>query len=67
MSTSSSSRTGLLLIGIILTLLAPLAQAEDTLRLNFGVYCSPEPSAMVKVYRPALQELEDNMSRRVGR
>ena len=47
----------MLLIGIILTLLAPLAQAEDTLRLNFGVHCSPEPSAMVKVYRPALQEL----------
>ena len=52
-------------------LLATLAQgalaSEPPLRLNFGVYSSNKPSAMVRVFKPALQELERLMGQRLGR
>ncbi len=67
MSPISVTRAGLLLAGIFASTFSPLVFAESTLRLNFGVYSSNKPSAMVKVYRPILKELETNMSRRLER
>jgi phosphonate transport system substrate-binding protein len=43
------------------------AIAENKLRLNFGVYSANKPSAMVKVFRPVLKELEASMSARLNR
>lgn len=47
--------------------LSSTVQAEEKLRLNFGVYSSNKPSAMVKVFRPVLKQLETSMSARLGR
>ncbi|ASJ70171.1 PhnD/SsuA/transferrin family substrate-binding protein [Granulosicoccus antarcticus] len=62
----SAFRTSLLLAGILVSIVSSAAIAEGTVRLNFGVYSSNKPSAMVKVYRPILRELEENMTRRLG-
>ncbi len=67
MSPISATRAGLLLASILASTFSSLAFAESTLRLNFGVYSSNKPSAMVKVYRPILKELEANMSRHLER
>jgi len=39
----------------------------EPLRLNFGVYSSNKPSAMVRVFKPALNELESRMAEKLGR
>lgn len=67
MSLLSITRTALLLTGLLASSFSSLALAEGTIRLNFGVYSSNKPSAMVKVYRPILKELEKNMTRRLDR
>ena len=67
MSPISSIRAGLLMVGIFSSTFSSLSFAESTLRLNFGVYSSNKPSAMVKVYRPILKVLEENMSRHLER
>jgi phosphonate transport system substrate-binding protein len=67
MSLHSVSRAVLLLAGVLAFAFNSTAFAEPTVRLNFGVYTSNKPSAMVKVYRPILKELEGNMSRRLNR
>ena len=47
---------------------APHARADDdAVRLDFGVYSSNKPSAMVRVFKPALNRLEERMSERLGR
>jgi len=48
-------------------LAAPLQAGEPPLRLNFGVYSSNKPSAMVRVFKPALKELEQRMGERLER
>ena len=53
--------TLLLLLGIA------SAHADAPLRLNFGVYSANKPSAMVRVFKPVLRELETRMSARLGR
>lgn len=57
-----------------LTLTASLAACAvsqsayaEALRLNFGVYSSNKPSAMVRVFKPVLNELESRMSEKLGR
>lgn len=52
---------------VILFGLSSTVQAEEKLRLNFGVYSANKPSAMVKVFRPVLKQLEMKMSARLGR
>lgn len=61
------ARTIVILSGLMATLLSSGILAEDKLRLNFGVYSSNKPSAMVKVFRPVLEELEIAMSHRLRR
>jgi len=61
------SRTALLIAGLVTGIASSSIHAGDTLRLNFGVYSSNKPSAMVKVYRPILKELETSMSARLNR
>ncbi len=41
--------------------------AEESIRLNFGVYSSNKPSAMVKIFKPTLKELESKMSTKLNR
>ena len=48
-------------------LAGPLQANESPLRLNFGVYSSNKPSAMVRVFKPALKELERRMGERLER
>ena len=48
-------------------LAGPLQANEPPLRLNFGVYSSNKPSAMVRVFKPALKELERRMGERLER
>ena len=67
MSVLSLSRSALLIVGLASTLASSATFAADTIRLNFGVYSSNKPSAMVKVYRPILKELEDSMSAKLNR
>ncbi len=67
MSLSSLTRFGLLLTGLLAAACSGLAHADGTIRLNFGVYSSNKPSAMVRVYRPILKELEKNMTQRLNR
>lgn len=67
MSLLSLSRASLLLTALLAASFSTSALAEGTIRLNFGVYSSNKPSAMVKVYRPVLKELEKNMTRRLDR
>ena len=54
-------------LALAASLLAGPALADDPLRLNFGVYSSNKPSAMVRVFKPVLGELEEKMSVRLGR
>jgi len=43
------------------------AHAAESVRLNFGVYSSNKPSAMVRIFKPTLQELESRMTDKLGR
>lgn len=53
---------------VLLTLaVSNSALAEEAIRLNFGVYSSNKPSAMVKIFKPTLKELESRMSVKLGR
>lgn len=50
-------------------LLAPndvLAEETDAIQLEFGVYSANKPSAMVRVFKPALKRIEYNMSEALG-
>jgi len=54
--------------GALIVFLASGAGAsEPPLRLNFGVYSSNKPSAMVRVFKPVLQELEQRMAAHLER
>lgn len=64
---TSTPRNFTLVAALLATLFATSASAADKLRLNFGVYSSNKPSAMVKVFRPVLKELEHSMSLSLGR
>ena len=48
-------------------LCAPMAVADDRVRLNFGVYSSNKPSAMVRTFKPSLNALENIMADKLGR
>lgn len=67
MSTYKSPKAILLVAGLIASTFSNTVLAEDKLRLNFGVYSSNKPSAMVKVFRPVLEELEVAMSSELDR
>ena len=53
--------------GVTAATLSTSISAEEPLRLNFGVYSSNKPSAMVKVFRPVLKELEVSMTEKLGK
>ena len=61
------SRTFALLLSVLAASFATSTQAAEKLRLNFGVYSSNKPSAMVKLFRPALKELESTMTKKLQR
>ena len=67
MKLNSVSRNCLIAFTLAITCAASTANAAEKLRLNFGVYSSNKPSAMVKVFRPVLKELESNMSEKLQR
>ncbi|MEE9322397.1 MAG: PhnD/SsuA/transferrin family substrate-binding protein [Granulosicoccus sp.] len=48
-------------------LLTTQLHAGESVRLNFGVYSSNKPSAMVRIFKPTLQELESRMADKLGR
>ncbi len=54
-------------VGLFTLAVSSSAIAEEAIRLNFGVYSSNKPSAMVKVFKPTLKELESRMSSKLGR
>ena len=41
--------------------------ADDRVRLNFGVYSSNKPTAMVRTFKPILNALENSMAEKLGR
>ncbi len=53
------------MIGLIA--LQDSAWSEDGVRLNFGVYSSNKPTAMVRTFKPILNSLESSMSEKLGR
>jgi len=53
--------------GVLALTVSNSVLADEALRLNFGVYSSNKPSAMVKIFKPALKELESRMSNKLGR
>ena len=57
----------LVLSGVVALSGAVLANDEDPVRLDFGVYSSNKPSAMVRVFKPTLNQLERSMSVSLGR
>lgn len=54
-------------VGLLTLAISNSVLAEEALRLNFGVYSSNKPSAMVKIFKPTLKELESRMSEKLGR
>ncbi|MEE9334512.1 MAG: PhnD/SsuA/transferrin family substrate-binding protein [Granulosicoccaceae bacterium] len=54
-------------VGLLTLALSNSVFAEEAIRLNFGVYSSNKPSAMVKIFKPTLKELESRMSAKLGR
>lgn len=44
-----------------------LADTEDPIRLNFGVYSSNKPTTMVRTFKPTLKALEASMSEKLQR
>jgi len=54
-------------VGLLLLVASNQVLADKALRLNFGVYSSNKPSAMVKIFKPTLKELESRMSEKLGR
>ena len=63
-------RSGLALALLGTALAGPLgaARAADApIQLDFGVYSSNKPSAMVRTFKPTLNRLETSMSERLGR
>jgi len=43
------------------------AIADDRVRLNFGVYSSNKPTAMVRTFKPSLNALENSIAEKLGR
>ncbi len=41
--------------------------ADDRVRLNFGVYSSNKPTAMVRTFKPSLNALENSIAEKLGR
>ncbi len=60
-----------LVLSIVLTVLAfsgkALADNEEPIRLNFGVYSSNKPTTMVRTFKPTLKALEASMSQKLNR
>ncbi len=52
---------------IIMILSLSVASAKDNVQLRFGVYTSDKPSTMVRMFRPLLNELELQLSERMGK
>lgn len=67
MTITKFTKTCILLTGIAAATLSTSLLAADPLRLNFGVYSSNKPSAMVKLFRPVLKELEASMTLKLNR
>ena len=62
--------TALAALSVLLGAALPAVGARadgDPVRLDFGVYSSNKPSAMVRVFKPALNRLEESMSERLDR
>jgi phosphonate transport system substrate-binding protein len=57
-------RPAIFFLAAALGLLSSAANAE--VALNFGVYTSDKPSTMVRKFRPVLDRLEHDLSRRLG-
>ena len=59
---------GLALLGAAAVAAPAGAHADDgPVHLDFGVYSSNKPSAMVRTFKPTLNRLEESMSERLGR
>lgn len=56
-----------LAVALLAASMSTSLNAGDKLRLNFGVYSANKPSAMVKVFRPVLKQLESSMSANLQR
>jgi len=67
MTRHSITRSATLAAAAAAIFLSTSVWADGPVRLNFGVYSSNKPSAMVKIFKPTLQELEDRMSARLRR
>ncbi|MFK8081278.1 MAG: PhnD/SsuA/transferrin family substrate-binding protein [Granulosicoccus sp.] len=67
MKLMSLSRACTLAATLLAVTLSTSAHAQEKLRLNFGVYSANKPSAMVKVFRPVLKQLEVSMSEKLQR
>ncbi len=62
-----SLRNAVLMSTAIATLAFSHSASAEALRLNFGVYSSNKPSAMVRIFKPTLNELEARMTEKLGR
>ena len=58
---------GLALLGLAAVATPGARAAEGPVHLDFGVYSSNKPSAMVRTFKPTLNRLEESMSERLGR
>lgn len=67
MNRFSVTRTSSLATAVAALLLSSSVLAKAPVRLNFGVYSSNKPSAMVKIFKPTLKELEQRMSIKLDR
>ena len=67
MNRLSVTRTSSLATAVAALLLSSSVLAKGPVRLNFGVYSSNKPSAMVKIFKPTLKELEERMSVKLDR
>ncbi|MFK7995032.1 MAG: PhnD/SsuA/transferrin family substrate-binding protein [Granulosicoccus sp.] len=65
MNLMSIPRNCTLAAALLAATISTSVNAGEKLRLNFGVYSANKPSAMVKVFRPVLKQLENSMSEKL--
>jgi len=56
-----------MLVTVIMMFSTTIASAQTDIQLRFGVYTSDKPSSMVKMFRPLLNEIEIQLSKRTGK
>ncbi len=67
MKIRKTNRKTALIVGLAALIYSSTTLSETPVRLNFGVYSSNKPSAMVRIFQPTLRALEKRMTEKLGK